>query len=116
MPRGRADLRDHGAGYGCFGWRRAGYALRGHARGVAAERNGADVRADERLPFGALAEADRQPSETVAPRGRFPLDERVGKLSCKPSPGARRDVRAWLRERPAESALRRALHLRQAAD
>ena len=33
----------------------------------AAERNGPDVRADERLPFGALAEADLQPTKRCPP-------------------------------------------------
>jgi hypothetical protein len=36
-----------------------GYALLGRAW-VSADRNGPDVHADERLPFGALAEADLQ--------------------------------------------------------
>jgi len=54
------DLRDHGAAYGCS-WRRPdGYALLSR---VTAERNGPDVPADERLPFGALAEADLQPTK-----------------------------------------------------
>ena len=34
---------------------------------VTAERNGPDVLADERLPFGALAEADRQPAKRSLP-------------------------------------------------
>src|SRR2546423_7301915 len=60
IARGRADLRDHGAAYGC-GWQRpAGCALFGCER-IAGGRDGPDVLADERLPFGALAEADRQP-------------------------------------------------------
>src|SRR5260370_5107910 len=58
MPRGRADLRHHGAADGCSWWRPAGYALLGRATCVTAERNGPDVLADERLPFGALAEDD----------------------------------------------------------
>jgi hypothetical protein len=41
-PRSRASLRDHGAAYGCP-WRRP-----------------MDILADERLPFGALAEAAHQ--------------------------------------------------------
>jgi hypothetical protein len=32
----------------------------GRARCIATDRNGADVRADERLSFAAMAEADRQ--------------------------------------------------------
>src|ERR1700732_1331947 len=67
MPRGRADLRNHGAGYGGSWWRPDGYALLGRARCVAAERNGPDVLADECLPFGALAEADLQPTNRCAP-------------------------------------------------
>src|SRR6187455_291657 len=68
IARGRADLRNHGAAYG-YGWRRpAGYALFGCER-IAGGRDGPDVLADERLPFGALAEADRQP----ALRGPFEM-------------------------------------------
>src|SRR6266851_2859095 len=67
MPRGRTDLRNHGAAYGCSWWRPAGYALLGRARCVTAERNGLDVLADERLPFGALAEADLQPTKRRPP-------------------------------------------------
>jgi hypothetical protein len=55
---GRADLRNHGGAYSGRRRRHAGYALRGRACCVSAERNGPDVRSDERLPFGALAEAD----------------------------------------------------------
>src|SRR5205814_6457501 len=64
VPRGRADLRNHGAAYGSR-WRPAGYALRWRAGCVTAERNGPDVLTDERLPFGALAEADFQPNGVV---------------------------------------------------
>jgi hypothetical protein len=74
MPRGRADLRDHGVAYGCSRQRRAGDALLGR---VAAERNGADVFTDECLPFGALAEADLQP--TKGPR----LDTVAGEHSLR---------------------------------
>src|ERR1700731_4977599 len=66
-PRGRADLRHHGAADGCSWWRPAGYALLGRATCVTARRNGPDVRADERLPFGALAEADLQPTKRRPP-------------------------------------------------
>src|SRR5689334_22750674 len=60
--RGRADLRPHGATHG-RSWRQPGYALRGDARYIFAERNGPDVSADECLPFGAMAEADLQPRQ-----------------------------------------------------
>ena len=66
IARGRADLRNHGAAYG-YGWRRpAGYALFGCER-IAGGWDGPDVLADERLPFGALAEADRQPPRRCLP-------------------------------------------------
>src|SRR5271170_7419889 len=68
-PRGRADLRHHGAADGCSWWCLAGHALRGPARRITAERNGADVFADERLPFCALAEADLQPTNARRPDG-----------------------------------------------
>src|ERR1700732_4410960 len=67
MPRGRADLRNHGAAYGCSWWRPAGYALLGRATCVTARRNGPDVLADECLPFGALAEADLRPTKRRPP-------------------------------------------------
>ena len=67
MPRGYADLRNHGATDGCSWWRPAGYALLGRARCVTAERNDPDVRADECLPFRALAEADLQPAKQCPP-------------------------------------------------
>src|SRR5579863_5644097 len=57
---GRADLRNHGAAYGDARRQHARHAVRGRARSVAVGRNGPDVLADERLPFGAVAEADRQ--------------------------------------------------------
>src|ERR1700746_1349119 len=67
MLRGRADLRNHGTTYG-RSWRwAAGYALLGHATCITAEWNGLDVHADERLPFGALAEADLQPANRCSP-------------------------------------------------
>ena len=57
IVRGRADLRGHGAAY-CCGWQRpARYTLFGCER-IAGGRDGPDVFADERLPFGALAETD----------------------------------------------------------
>ena len=59
MSRGYADLRNHGADDGCSRRWHDGYALLGRAW-VSADRNGPDVRADECLPFGALAEADLQ--------------------------------------------------------
>src|ERR1700736_4771733 len=67
MARGRADLRDHGAAYVCSWWRPAGYVLLGRARCVTAERNGPDVLADERLPFGALVKADPRPTKRSPP-------------------------------------------------
>jgi len=42
-------------------------ALLDRARRVTAERNGPDVLADERLPFGALAEADLNPTKRRPP-------------------------------------------------
>jgi hypothetical protein len=67
IPRSRADLRNHGAAYGCSSCRPAGYALLGRARCVTADRNGPDVLAHECLPFGALAEADLQPAKRCPP-------------------------------------------------
>src|SRR2546421_197963 len=55
---GRANLLDHGAACGAQRRRHVGYALLGHAKWIAAKRNGPDVSADERLSFDALAEAD----------------------------------------------------------
>src|SRR5437868_14138499 len=67
MPRGRAEFRHHGAADG-RAWRRcARHALLGRARCVTAERNGPEVFADERLPFGALAEAGLQPRKRCPP-------------------------------------------------
>src|ERR1700733_4174357 len=63
MPRGRAGLRHHGAADGRSRWRPAGYALLGCAGCVTAQRHGPDVRADECLPFGALAGADLWPTK-----------------------------------------------------
>src|ERR1700720_608788 len=62
MSRGYADLRNHGADDGCSRRGPDGYALLGRAWG-SAERNGPDVLADERLSFGALAEADLPPAK-----------------------------------------------------
>src|ERR1700730_3726577 len=59
---GRADLRDDGAADGGTWWRTGGCVVFSRGR-VAAERDGPDVPADERLPFGALAEADLQPAK-----------------------------------------------------
>ena len=47
--------------YGDSRRRHAGYGVRGRAECIAVDRNGHDVLADGRLPFGALAEVDRQP-------------------------------------------------------
>ena len=63
MSRGRANLRNHGAADGRCWWRFSGHALLGCAGCVAAERNGPDVRAHERIPFGALAETDLPPTK-----------------------------------------------------
>src|SRR5260370_25015941 len=67
LPRGGADLRNHGAVYGCSWWRPAGYALLGRTRCVTAEWNGPDLLADECLPFGALAKADLRPTNLCPP-------------------------------------------------
>ena len=58
---GRANLRDHGAAHGGSWWGPDGCALLCRAR-CAAEWHGADVSADERLPFVAMAEAPLQPT------------------------------------------------------
>ena len=42
----------------CVSGGRRGHDVLGRAWCVTAERNGPDVRADERIPFGALAETD----------------------------------------------------------
>src|ERR1700677_2304568 len=60
MPRGRADLRDHGAADWRLGRRADGDDVLSCARCITAKRNGRDVPLDERLPFDALAEADLQ--------------------------------------------------------
>ena len=63
---GRANLRNHGAADG--GRRRpAGHALLGRTGSIAADRHGADVPADGRLPFGGLAEADVRPTDRFPP-------------------------------------------------
>ena len=59
------DVRDDGANHRCA-WRRGGAALRGGACGLAARRHGADVCADGRLSFGAMAEADGGPAKLTA--------------------------------------------------
>lgn len=59
IPRCRADIRDHGAADGRYRWCR--YDLLFDARCFTAERNGSDVLAHGRLPFGAMAEAGLQP-------------------------------------------------------
>src|SRR5262245_14725399 len=63
MPRGGAGLRNHGATDGRSRRRPAGYVLHGRARWVTAEWDDMDVHADERLPFGALAEVDLPPAK-----------------------------------------------------
>ena len=95
MPRGRADLRNHGAAYGCSWWRPVGYALLGRARCVIAERNGPDVLADECLPFGALAEADLQPTTASVPISRRPsIHKSLSQVQSElgPREGAGRDM------------------------
>jgi hypothetical protein len=66
MPRGDAGVRNHGpddeyARRGTDGYARLGRAW------VSADRNGPDVRADERLPLGALADADLQAAKPSQP-------------------------------------------------
>src|SRR5207253_1160428 len=58
VPRGCTELRRDGSADGAARWRHAGRALRVRT-GVAAQRDGPDVLADERRPCGALAEAAR---------------------------------------------------------
>jgi hypothetical protein len=55
-PRGRTDVRNHGADDTDSWWRHAGVALLGYARHVTADRNGFDVPIDERLPPYAVAQ------------------------------------------------------------
>src|SRR5215472_1613636 len=81
-PRGRADLRRHGAAHRCFRWWSAGSLLFSPARCIVAERNGPDVPADERLPFGALAEADRPP----APRCKLIRHGGIGRYRGQRNP------------------------------
>src|SRR5258707_2104401 len=66
VHRSRADLGDDGAAEGGSWWRTGGWVVFS-GRCVAAERDGPDVPADERLPFGALAEADLQPAKPSLP-------------------------------------------------
>jgi hypothetical protein len=66
MPGGGARLRNGGASYGSA-WCRCGNALLGNARCVTAERNGADVLADERVSFSALVQADLAPPKPWQP-------------------------------------------------
>ena len=61
-----ADFRHHGAADGCSRRRLAGHGVFGRSC-LAARRNGPDVPADERLPFGALAEADLEPTKRRSP-------------------------------------------------
>lgn len=60
--RGVAGFRHYGAVDRCFSCRPAGHALLGRTTCIAPERHGCDVRADECIPFSALAEADLQPT------------------------------------------------------
>src|SRR5262249_48965731 len=57
LAGGHADFRDYGAADRPPWRQHAGYALFARARWITADRNGSDVRVDERLPPGALAEA-----------------------------------------------------------
>ena len=50
-----------------FGGGPTGYALLGQHMASPLERNGPDVRADERLPFDALAEARLQATQRYSP-------------------------------------------------
>src|SRR4029450_2463997 len=68
-PGGSADLRLHGAADGCSRRWSAGHALLGRAGGLPLHWNGAHVPADERLPSGALAEADLQPTNSASELG-----------------------------------------------
>src|SRR4029077_10561885 len=58
----RADLRPHGDPE-LLVRRRRGHDVLDRAWCVSAERNGPDVRADERIPCGALAETDLPPTK-----------------------------------------------------
>ena len=81
--------------YGCSWWRPVGYALLGRARCVIAERNGPDVLADECLPFGALAEADLQPTTASVPISRRPsIHKSLSQVQSElgPREGAGRDM------------------------
>src|SRR5882724_3723839 len=65
VPRGHADLRDHGCSDGRSWFARC--ALLGHARCITAERNDPDVLADGCLPFSTLAEANLRPAKRCPP-------------------------------------------------
>src|SRR5258706_11260372 len=84
VPRSRADLGDDGAADGGSWWRTGGCVVFSR-RCVAARRNGPDVPADERLPFGALAEADLQPAKPSLP---VLIRVRSKKISRRVSPFA----------------------------
>jgi hypothetical protein len=65
VPCSGTDLRRHAASD--LGVRRGrGHDVLGRARCVTAERNGPNVRADERIPFGALVETDLLPAKHCA--------------------------------------------------
>src|SRR5262249_24212069 len=78
ISRRSADICDHGATDGCSWSRFAGRVVFG-CKCLAAERHGADVFADERLSFAAVAPADLRPA-----MGRSPVLIRRSK--CKPRP------------------------------
>src|SRR6266567_4557793 len=84
VARGRAGLRDDGAADGGSWWWRTGCVVFSR-RCVAVERDGPDVPADERPPFGALAEADLQPAKRSLP---VLIRVRSKKISRRVSPFA----------------------------
>jgi len=78
VTRGCADIRNHGVRNGRFQRWPAGHVLYGCAARVTAERNGLHVRADERLPFSAVAEADIR----LATRAQVPIRSSHGERAA----------------------------------
>ena len=105
MSCGHAGFCNHGAAHGRSRRRRsAGYPLLGCRTYLAAGGNDVDVRADERRPFAALAEADLWPTRShavIRPRSEF----RPGGAGLRPS---RRGLACQVR-RPRDYPLPRAL-------
>jgi hypothetical protein len=60
-----------------------GGSLLGRARSLAARRHGADVRADERLPFGAVAEADLEAAKASTEGVLTTIGEYGSFLPCR---------------------------------